>query len=535
MWVLMVAKDGNLPSEHFYDVGLVIHSSKNYGNNLTNYSLFNYLKRKKLNVLIIPNHKMYSLFKGNVYKKAQVYSGELSNLNNECKMFILGSDQTLAQWCVGDDFFTCMPWLRSTKYAVTYGSSFGSNDVVYGREYMIKFSYYMSKFDHISLREQNSLSMIRDKFGLKADFVMDPIFLTSQDNYKKMANSEYAKGKKFLGAYILDETTDKLHLIDLIKERRNISDDKIVLNAAKKHEPIEHHDVVENATIEDFLGIIANCDFFVTDSFHGACLAIILNKQFYITNVKNSRGLDRIVSLLNLFNLNSRWITEESQIDDNEINFDEVNKILVKEVKKSKNYLDNVLKEGLSQIKKGSPIVDYIALLEHEIGELKKQTGFLINNVAINSEIRINEMINGTSLDDYIGAIENSALVLFSISGDASVGWKYFRKYCDVDLQLCESFTMIWYNNEKQVKHGTIHSEDTKVIDGLTITVMSDGYKNKKNKGSSVFLIDGRQYSLNNYGLNIVVYSIKNREVVDLVNVPLNVKNNCYVTRVEKK
>ena len=87
--------------------------------------------------------------------------------------------------------------------------------------------------------------------------------------------------------------------------------------------------------------------FVVTDSFHGTVFSILHNIPFVaIGNV--SRGLSRFKSLLKMFGLEDRLITDINSVDidnfaEKEIDWARVNEVLEKEREKAVGFLKKVL------------------------------------------------------------------------------------------------------------------------------------------------------------------------------------------------
>ena len=79
----------------------------------------------------------------------------------------------------------------------------------------------------------------------------------------------------------------------------------------------------------------------VTDSFHGCVFSVIFHKNFY-TFTNEKRGNDRIISLLEMLNLTSRFIDENIEISD--ISWEKVDKILKIKQEISLNFLKESLK-----------------------------------------------------------------------------------------------------------------------------------------------------------------------------------------------
>ena len=92
---------------------------------------------------------------------------------------------------------------------------------------------------------------------------------------------------------------------------------------------------------KEWLSLIKNADFVVTDSFHGCVFSVIFHKNFY-TFTNEKRGNDRIISFLEMLNLTSRFIDENTEISD--ISWEKVDEILKIKQEISLNFLKESLK-----------------------------------------------------------------------------------------------------------------------------------------------------------------------------------------------
>ena len=71
--------------------------------------------------------------------------------------------------------------------------------------------------------------------------------------------------------------------------------------------------------IEDFLGMVKNCKYLFTNSYHGICFSIIFEKEFWAFSRKANN--DKILTILELFNLRNRFVENDILLDRNNINF----------------------------------------------------------------------------------------------------------------------------------------------------------------------------------------------------------------------
>ena len=82
----------------------------------------------------------------------------------------------------------------------------------------------------------------------------------------------------------------------------------------------------------------------ITDSFHGCVFAILFNKPFWVI-VNEDRGRERFDSLLKMFDLQDRIITQGQQPEwDRKIDWEQVNTIHQEMKRRSLDFLERSLK-----------------------------------------------------------------------------------------------------------------------------------------------------------------------------------------------
>lgn len=211
--------------------------------------------------------------------------------------FVVGSDQVWRKDYASlfgiETFF--FDWIPDDKVRLGYAVSLGTNTGGYSESDFSQLSSYYSKFNALSVRESSSLEVL-ERYGWtspKAEWVLDPTLLLSQEDYMALINDGTTKktsGDMF--CYILDPSPEK-----------NI----IIKEEEKKHD-LQMFDVNENGSkigIQQWLRSFYDAKFVVTDSYHGLLFSLIFNKPFRLI-LNDKRGNARFESILKLFGFNSK-------------------------------------------------------------------------------------------------------------------------------------------------------------------------------------------------------------------------------------
>ena len=130
-------------------------------------------------------------------------------------------------------------------------------------------------------------------------------------------------------------------IVKEIAEKENL---KVVELRYNKRLFSRGHIQILSAGIEDFLSLIYNARYVITNSFHGTIFSILLEKNFYTVKINGVNS--RIENILNITELNNRCIENVSEIDLNEkIDFKNAKDKIEKEREHSQEFLRNVLKK----------------------------------------------------------------------------------------------------------------------------------------------------------------------------------------------
>ncbi len=312
-----------------YDVGYVgWWYGKNYGSALTNYALNRVLVGMGKSVLMLefpllgevpeepyikPNTPIRR-FANHFYSQSNLEnSNRYRRFNNHCDCFVLGSDQ-LWNWYSNREigsYYYFLDFADENHKKIAYATSFGHDSSFYPKDMIIKLGYYLQRFDKVSVRENSGVDICRDLFGIDADWVADPVFLCSMDDYRKAASlSEKNVGtEKYLLAYILDPTEDKLKIVRYAAQSKELNY-KIILDGQADFEKVASQvndaNILRDIDVSDWLNFFMNANYVVTDSFHGFCFSIIFRKECII--IPNElRGITR-------FNTLAKWTGMENRI-----------------------------------------------------------------------------------------------------------------------------------------------------------------------------------------------------------------------------
>lgn len=217
-------------------------------------------------------------------------------------------------------------------------------------KYLEDFKNYISSFSSISVRESSGAELVEKITGRKCENTVDPTLLYDKNFWNALALPERIVKEPYIFCYFLGGTEIHKKAIDRIEKETGkkvvLSPFDYEINSLKKGEKIY-------ADIEQFLTLVRDADFVLTDSFHGVAFSVNFRKSFAAVK----RGdIDpgkhtRINDFLSKISLADRIVTEEN-IDNfkfSEINYEESENILQSWIKASEDYFRNSLEKVLEK------------------------------------------------------------------------------------------------------------------------------------------------------------------------------------------
>jgi len=261
--------------------------------------------------------------------------------------YICGSDQVWNPNFRAADGAFRLEFVPAKCKKLSYAASFGVSSL--SHEAASLYGHALQRFDHISVRESDGVNIVRDIADRKAELVLDPTLLLSQNDWAPLLSPVKDTGDYIL-CYFLAENKATLSTVYEFQKKYHMP----IYTIGYKPNRIFNKKMVSiiDAGPKEFLGLIAGASTVFTDSFHGTVFSIIFKKAFYSfidTNISRVKMSSRIYNLANMFGLGSR-ICGPDKLNDSPIDFDYVDSILATEKNKSINFLKNSLSNARKQL-----------------------------------------------------------------------------------------------------------------------------------------------------------------------------------------
>ncbi len=263
---------------------------------------------------------------------------------------ICGSDQI---WCNGAGKVEPLYYLTFIKEdkRISYAPSIGYNNV--SHELIDSFKQCINGIRFLSIREDKGAELIKRITGREAQVVLDPSLLLNKQQWQEEVNGvkEIIKNDKYIFCYFLG---DDPNYFVYARKLSQLTGFELITLDSKKLSAKGIKKVIADPF--DFVLLIKNASYILTDSFHGVAFSINLEKQFAVfKRFKDDDRIcqnSRIYNLLNKTNLEDRLISIDTSLtffENNKINYDMVRPLLELERKSSLDFLSNSIESVINE------------------------------------------------------------------------------------------------------------------------------------------------------------------------------------------
>lgn len=539
-----------------HDIGFVgNYRAQNFGGALVNYCLYKTLQDLGYSVLMIERPNVASVKPADlsiIYKKtpyedydlAPIFSTkqEMEQLNARCDKFLVGSDQ-LFQYDLFRELgeFVTLDWVKDVKLKVAYAASFGHDRIWGDINVLDKMAYFMQKFDYFSVRENSAVKIAKKYFGIDATWVLDPVLLCNRNHLIQLTKKVHKDRKAaYVGGYILDPSAQKGKSIREFADSLGLETEVFSeMSPIEKNSKILTGITLVDYKVEERIDCIANCDYFITDSFHGTCLSIIFRKPF-ITILNEKRGGNRFQSLLSHLGLSNRLVSNietcnVAALMNEIIDYDSVYRILEYDRHQSLQWLKTALSDNHKKYPSDYDIMkELVKSQSAEISVLRRQIMTLLRKNSIT-------MISVSDIYLYLEELrkqQKDCLIIVAVKD--TPGFQLNEKIANLLAQLGLTISLVnkhWHsyigilNGRKVIYEKISSTEEPVTFHGKISKFILDVESRSFHVGNYAKIeIDGKNYSVNRRGLNIVCLSKKQHCLIDSVS--FDTHENLTCTRI---
>ena len=366
-------------------------SNMNYGNRLQTYALNKYLRNKFLTYDIeslyfcnikrnIKNNNRLTFYINKIpriyYKLNEIISKKfiLKNRLKKCNIFseqniklcikpftyndlvesnydafIVGSDIVWGQskYNFSKERFLDFKTKKHFK-RISYAASFGRDWIP--KENIANVARCLKKFQKISVRENSSIQLL-NRIGIdNAVHTLDPTLLLSANDWQKIERKPEMVTEKFIFVYFLGKSKTDRKNITLFAKENNLKIITIPYACGEFNWCDRKFGDIRllNCSPEEWVWLIHNAEYIITDSFHGTVFSTIFQKRFVVLERKFVENINnRMIDYLKTIKESDKMINSSQLNLVKTFNWDyeKINKLLKVKREFSKDFLNNALRE----------------------------------------------------------------------------------------------------------------------------------------------------------------------------------------------
>lgn len=225
-------------------------------------------------------------------------------------IYITGSDQLWnPRHCKGDPAFM-LHFAPDEALKISYAASIGAGKTP--DELRPLYEKFLSRYAHISVRENSGVEVINNISGKIADVVLDPTLLLDSNQWNEIASPKRLFKKKYILCYLLNYTFNAFPYVDELARYIQKQTGYEIVRVARPPQQLEfrHTHYRVGASPEEFLALIRDAEMVLTTSFHGTAFAVNYGKPvFTVVNNKRQGDDSRQVNLMHSMGLDENILS----------------------------------------------------------------------------------------------------------------------------------------------------------------------------------------------------------------------------------
>lgn len=247
------------------------------------------------------NKRIHEFSKEKIPQTIKSYYGveELENevFNYDC--FICGSDNIWQKKRFDPAFF--LSFVPDDKTKFSYAAGFSANTLK--DEEVRKYIPLIERLDAISVREIFGADTLKKYTNRRIYQHVDPTLLLRREEWDEIRNFGCDVPPRYIFCYILGEESEPRGFAKWLSKKKNIPIVSLPHATSIQGKDFKFADYEKyDAGPAEFLNLVANAAYVITDSFHGCIFSSIYHKQFLaFRRFKNSDSSELDLRLEGLF------------------------------------------------------------------------------------------------------------------------------------------------------------------------------------------------------------------------------------------
>lgn len=342
--VLQALATQELFKQHGCDVTIINYVRENvrWENLLQTWSKGNPVKAMLMYPTIVKWKKVFGEFCNqylNLTDEIYTTEADFEKYPLNADAYCTGSDQVWnSKWNRGILTPLYLGFVPANKFKFAFSASFGQSELT--QEEVNITQKYIDQYKFISVRENSAKEIIEKQYNYpKATHVIDPTLTMTAEFWRKYATPRKIR-KDYILIYNLNRSKEFDEYAKKLAKKAGLKLVRFCTRYDQFYRPGKSMLVPE---VFDFVSLIDNAKYVLTDSFHATAFSMNLNTE-PICIYPNEFG-GRLDSFLELTDSKQRHIRDYNDFDvvNRPVDFAKVNKILMQERKKVNVFLKEVI------------------------------------------------------------------------------------------------------------------------------------------------------------------------------------------------
>lgn len=250
---------------------------------------------------------------------------------------ICGSDQIWNLNLFNDDvYFLNFSTQVHTKFYYAYSASIAEQ---LSKEQELQFKKLTKRFKQISIREKKAAEWLGMLLNRTVLSTLDPVFLLPANEWSKLCSGiQKLVKEKYALVFMISHEKDDQKIVNTIAKG---FEEKLVILNLHPFKYLRGDLYLNIVSPEQFIALIKDAEFIITDSFHATSFSIIFNKVFY--NIRRSTRNIRIENLYEVLEIDNRYVEAGKSFKTKNIDYKKVNHNLNNNRDASMNYIKQIV------------------------------------------------------------------------------------------------------------------------------------------------------------------------------------------------
>lgn len=273
----------------------------------------------------------------------------LTKQASEMDFVVVGSDQLWRPSNIVGCYYT-LEFVPDKVPKISFSTSFGVPELPSRLHRHAK--KFLSRFSHISVREDSGRDIVKAESGRDATVVCDPTMMLTAEEWRHIQDEKpFAEGKYIL-CYFMGDNPEHREFAKRLKEKTGCRIIGLLHGATYIASDEDFADEKPyNVGPSEFINLIRNAEYICTDSFHGSVFCILNQRPFFSfrrwPDTSKFSANDRLYTLLRFTGLENRMLHGNEDVEaciNDKIDYGEVLKRVDIKRKESMDFLMNALK-----------------------------------------------------------------------------------------------------------------------------------------------------------------------------------------------